>query len=298
MFPDVLGHTSSKEYLEKALALKQLPNTLLFAGPDGIGKKKLALALASHLLQAAATHHPDFYLLTPEGKSGLHSIESFRKAIENMRETPFQAPVKCFVIDAAERMQPAAANALLKTLEEPTPDSYFFLISAEPEAILPTIVSRCARLNGQPLLISQIETILSAHNLPPHFAKMAQGSAAKAIELAQHPELEEARKLLFSLLGSPPAYPNLSASLEQISRLLETEDPLERHGRAAYLFTSIALYFRDQELKRLAPTSPLLYFPEIPLSAIPAHWEEDLEDARLGFERNLKLSTCLEAFFL
>lgn len=298
MFPDVLGHAPSKAYLEKALAAHQLPNTLLFAGPDGTGKKKLAIALASHLLQAPALTHPDFYLLTPEGKSGLHSIETFRKTIEKMHETPFQGPVKCFVIDAAERMQPAAANALLKTLEEPTADSYFFLISQEPEAILPTILSRCARLNSQPLLTAHLEAILSAHNLAPHFAKMAQGSASKALELAQHPELEEARKLLFSLLAEIPSYPRLSASLEQINHLLETEDPLQRHARASHLFNSIGLYFRDQELKQLAPTSPLLYFPDLPVSAIPSHWEEALEDARLGFERNLKLSICLEGFFL
>ncbi|MDE3046115.1 MAG: AAA family ATPase [Verrucomicrobiota bacterium] len=298
-FDQILGHDSIKAYLDKALITNQLPNTILFAGPDGVGKKRLALALAHRLLhpRRELSNHPDFHLIAPEGKSGLHSIEAFRKAIEEAHETPFEAPAKCFLIDAADRMQPAAANALLKTLEEPTLDSYFLLVSSQPDAILPTIVSRCAKLTFHTLSNAHLEAILSTHNLPSRFALFARGSAARALELANHPQLEQARQLLFTLLANPPPYPQLTPVLEQIDRLLETEEPLLRHTRISDLFASIALYYRDQELRRIDPTSPHLHFPEQSTGLLPK-WEEPLEEARLAFDRNLKLSTCLESFFL
>ncbi len=273
MFEQIIGHDSAKEYLAKALIEKRLPNTLLFSGPEGIGKRALALALAAQLLRSEQVeHHPDFHSIIPEGKSGLHTIESLRKAMDIAHEAPFEAPVKIFLIDQMERMQPAAANALLKTLEEPTPDSYWILLTTSPNEILPTILSRCAKL--------------ALH--PPHPNQLA----------AQDPESEQARKLLFTLLQSPPHYAKLAQALEALEQSLETEDPLLKHRRAHHLFTSIALYYRDQTLRHLDPTSTHLFYPDLPPQPNIPSWEEPLDTARLAFERNFKLSTCLETFFL
>jgi DNA polymerase-3 subunit delta' len=299
MFDSILGHEPIKAYLEKALLENRLPNTLLFAGMEGIGKRKLAYALAAHLLRTDSQrieggNHPDFHLIVPEGKSGLHSIELLRKVMGEAHEAPFESPAKVFLIDAAERMQPAAANALLKTLEEPTLDSYWILVTSSLQEILPTILSRCAKLHFQPLTDANIIAILHQHNLSIDLAKFAHGSAGKAMELVQHPEIEEARKILFSLLSMPVGYPKLSQSLEAIEKLLETEDPLLRSRRAAHLFSSIALYFRDQEAD-----VRYRFFPEAaPIVSAPHRWEEALDRARLAFERNLKLSTCLESLLL
>ena len=233
------------EYLKKALAEGKLPNTLLLSGST-IEGKKAAHWLASELLRAARFEtHPDFHLLVPEGKSDLHSIESIRDAIDVSHSAPYSALVKVFLIESADRMQPAAANALLKTLEEPVLDSYWILLSERPQEILPTILSRCSKLS-------------------------ARGSDVEP----SAPPFQEAKKLLLSLLDGKISYPKLFQTLEKIGELMEEND-------TAPLFIALAGGLRDLERKGSA-----------------GRWQEAFEQARLGVERNIKLATCLEYFFL
>lgn len=285
MFKEILGQLTAKDYLKKAIEEDRLPNTLLFTGPDGVGKKKTALALAAHLLQTSlarleANNHSDLHLLTPEGKVGLHSIETIRKAIDVSHSAPFEAPAKIFIIDLAERMQPAAANAMLKTLEEPVLDSYWILISSKPKEILSTILSRCVKVTFQPLTTVQVSSILEKLGHSTDVAKLACGSIAKALELYANPGVVEAQKILLSLLSEKPDYPQLFSALEQIEQLVESEDSLTYQTNVSSLFTTITLYLRDQAL------------------ISNREWMETLEEARLAFERNMKLSTCLEFFLL
>ncbi len=236
-----------EEYLKKALLEEKLPNTLLFSGPKELGKKT-ALWLASELLQVPLDRievHPDFHLMTPEGAGALHSIESVRKAIDTSQFNPFSAPAKIFLIEFADQMQPAAANALLKTLEEPILDSYWILLSEKAQEMLPTLLSRCTKL-----------------------------SIRETGESPLSPECQEAKTLLLSLLEKRPSYPTLFLSLEKIGLLMEEKDP-------APLFIAIANYFL--ELERKNSVGP---------------WQEAFDQARLGLERNIKLSTCLEFFFI
>src|SRR5690606_7547809 len=135
-----------------------------------------------------------------------------------------------------ERMQPASANALLKTLEEPTPDTTFILLSSNIQEMLPTILSRCTVLYFQPLPEEDIVQLLAKKNLPAHFAKLSHGSAGRAFELAERPELEEQRKILFSLLANKPSYPASALQLEKIEAFIkEEEDPILTSRFAEYL---------------------------------------------------------------
>lgn len=145
-FSEILGNEPIKAYLERGIKTNSLHHTLLFCGPEGVGKVLFARALAHELLGRSGDH-PDLHLYYPEGKSGTHSIESLRGLIEEVRKPPFEAKRKVFIIERAERMQPAAANALLKTLEEPELDCVIILITHRPQELLPTLVSRCAQLN-------------------------------------------------------------------------------------------------------------------------------------------------------
>jgi DNA polymerase-3 subunit delta' len=270
MFEEILGQASAKEYLQNALLESRLPNTLLFTGPDGIGKKKTALLLASILLK---TSQVDLHILTPEGKIGAHSIESIREAIDISHSAPFEAPAKVFIIEFAERMQPAAANALLKTLEEPVLDSYWILLTSSPRDILPTILSRCVRVAFHPLTTQQVATILAKLGHPTDLAKLAEGSISKALELQP---LSEACKLIAAILTDQPPYPQLFSSFEQIEELLENEDPLIYQTNVSHLFASISKHLCQAQ--------------ETDLS--------ELEEIRTAFDRNIKLSTCLETFLL
>ncbi len=285
MFKEILGQVAAKDYLQKAIAENRLPNTLLFTGPDGVGKKKTALALAAFLMKVPlarleAGNHSDLHVLMPEGKVGLHAIETIRKAIDVSHEAPFEAPVKVFIIDLAERMQPAAANALLKTLEEPVLDGYWILISSKPKEILPTILSRCVKVTFQPLTTAQVSSILEKKGLSSDVAKLSGGSIAKALDLHANPGVIEARQIILSILNEQPDYPKIFTSLEKIEDLVENEDPLIYQNNVSSLFTSIALHFRERALES------------------SEDWMEPLEEARLAFDRNLKLATCLEVFLL
>ncbi len=303
MFETLYGNQPIKIYLQKALEENRLPQTLLFSGVEGIGKSLFAKELAKHLLQGGridAETHPDLHVIRPEGKSGLHSIDAIRTLIDQVYEAPFESSGKVFILHDAERMQAPSANALLKTLEEPSPDTTIILLSSAPQEIIPTILSRCMKLPFQPLPEEAIASILTEKKLSPHFAKQASGSASTAILLASDPSFNEMQKITLSLLSKKRGYADLSDQLEKLETLLELvkeEDPVAYHRRVDLLFGTILMWTRDQHLRQIGGAP--LFFPEEIGSALPLKEAESLiHEARTGFQRNIKLTACLERFFL
>ena len=94
--------------------------------------------------------HPDVLIVEP-GDSGSIKIEQVRDIVDRAAYRPFEGRRRAVIIDQADSLVPAAQNALLKTLEEPPPSSVFMLITARPDMLLPTVVSRCPRLRFRPL---------------------------------------------------------------------------------------------------------------------------------------------------
>jgi DNA polymerase-3 subunit delta' len=292
MFEHILGNTLLKAYLEKALKSDQLPQTLLFFGIEGIGKSLFAKRVANHLLQS--DHSPDLHILAPEGKSGLYAIDTLREMIEKEHAAPFHSCGKVFILEDVERMQPASANALLKTLEEPSPDTQFILLSSNIQEILPTILSRCATLHFQPLSESDIAQLLQEKGFSPHYAKLSSGSLGRALQLAEHPELEEERLILFDLLAKKPSYPDLTLKVDQLEKLVEKEeDPVKANLRVEHLFALILMWHRDQEARKLGYAE--LFFPDAPKGEpLPLHTVEmAIERGRLAYQRNIKLSNAV-----
>lgn len=301
MFEHLLGNELLKIYLQSGT----LPQTLLFIGPDGIGKKRFAMALAAKLLETPLEriengNHPDFHLLVPEGKSGLYAIETVRRMIDKEHGAPFQSLRKVFVLDSVERMQPASANALLKTLEEPAADTQFILITSSPQDLLPTILSRCVPLTFQPLSDEVVSALLRKRGLKEQYAKLAQGSIARAIDLATNPHIEEQKNLLFSLLRSPKNYLEIADKTAKIEELVdEQEDPLLASRMVEHLFALVLMWHRDQQARSLGVQT--LFFPEEPPaqhSLTPLEVvERKVAGALLGYQRNLKLTSCLDPIF-
>jgi DNA polymerase-3 subunit delta' len=295
MFAHILGHREILSYLESTLRTQKLPHALLFSGPAGVGKQLVAKTVAAHLLHTSVEaiekgSAVDYHASFPESKAALHTIEQIRLLIDEVHMAAFCPFGKVFVIHDADRMQPAAANALLKTLEEPTPDTTLILIAENPQELLPTIRSRCVYLPFRPLTTSDVATFLRLKNLPEHTAVLAQGSLERALSMQTHLDVE---KKLFSWLSSRMPYHEI-----EMLKLPEFEDPIEQVRFAEHLFSLVVMWYRDQHLRRIKSENSPLFFPQEASVTfdLPSMEKvlQKIEEARLGFSRNIKLAACLQ----
>jgi len=178
-------------------------HAMLFCGPDGVGKFLAAQHLAQilvcqHLQSGSAcndcsacykchhSNHSDIVYLEPNEK-GKITVDEIREANQVLYIQPLEAPFKVMIIRDADRMNPQAQNALLKTLEEPPGQSKIILTSAKPQAFLGTILSRCQRVDFKPVPLSNIQKLLQAKTdldeASAHLiAALSQGSPAQALD--------------------------------------------------------------------------------------------------------------------
>lgn len=132
------------ERLKTAWEAGRLAHAYLLSGPGGSGKEWLMTQMAGLVLGSPhPAAHPDFHSVAPESKSRRIVIEQMRAMEQAIQMKPLLGRTKVAVVRDADRLQPQAANAFLKTLEEPPPGCHIFLLSALPEAVMETILSRC-----------------------------------------------------------------------------------------------------------------------------------------------------------
>jgi DNA polymerase III subunit delta' len=163
----------------------RLGHSYLLTGDRSEALENLALGLAGQVLDAAPQEHPDFHSVRPESKSRHITVEQIRELERELYLRPFSAPLKVAVIFDAERMclgTAGAANAFLKTLEEPPAHTLILLTSGRPAMLLPTIISRCLRLDlgFEDIAISpgeEPEWIARWHAAQPNAALRAYGHA-------------------------------------------------------------------------------------------------------------------------
>ncbi|MFC2342662.1 MAG: DNA polymerase III subunit delta' [Negativicutes bacterium] len=230
---NILGQREPKRRLRRLLETDRLPHALLFSGPEGVGKRRTAEALAAALLcsSPAAGHpcgtcescrafsrgiHPDFFFVVPEavGKRARSiRIEAMRALGSALARPPELAPRQVALIDDAQRMNEAAANSFLKTLEEPTGDVVFLLVTGMRAALLDTIVSRCLEIPFGPLALPELSEVLRRHGVEAEeaaaLAALADGSAGRALALHAEGALRR-REEAVSLLARLPQIPPLS----------------------------------------------------------------------------------------
>jgi DNA polymerase III subunit delta' len=169
--PNLFGHQSIRQRLLDRLQARRLTGSLLFVGPQGIGKRRVAMELAQRELcfkksacgacEACKVFQsdplplelPNFLRVAPEGKAGVIKIGAIREddLVEGgvIQWASLSPPPSChrwILIEDAHRLNGASANMLLKTLEEPPPGTHFLLVTHRPEAVLQTIRSRCERI--------------------------------------------------------------------------------------------------------------------------------------------------------
>lgn len=208
-------HDGQWRFLQQAVAHNRLPHALLLSGPPGLGKQQFVSSFAQSMLcmdidsegnpcgvcrQCQLLHsgnHPDFRWVKPdeESKSGDITIEAIRALAANATLTTHAGGSKVIVIQPAHRMNNAAANSLLKTLEEPTPGNLLLLLTDQPGRLLATIRSRCQKILFKPPLRSEAIPWLSGrvrHGDPELLLTLANGAPLKALQLDNN-ELLEAR---------------------------------------------------------------------------------------------------------
>ena len=227
MFNELIGNSQIKDVLRRMLQKDRIPRSLLFAGAEGIGKKLFAFELAKSLVclnpqnleacnKCKACHRADKFLFPkPDAKKNEFERVFFSEHIDigmvipcrnnvlvgSIRELekeanfrPNEAAARFFIIDDADKMNDAASNALLKTLEEPAPTSHIFLISSRPDALLQTIRSRCQMLRFAPIPAKEIEDfLLSTEKVSPADAELVARLSAGSIGRALNFDLEKFR---------------------------------------------------------------------------------------------------------
>jgi len=207
----VFGHDWAQELLRRSIQNGTSRHAYLFAGPEHIGKTTLARAFAQALTceqptgeeglgacgrcrscrLAAEGAHPDHRFFAPAGNQLL--IDQIREVVREAALSPVEGRYKVFIITEFERANVNAANALLKTLEEPSPTTRILLVSHQPSGLLDTIISRCQLLRLRPLPESEVVRALQTRSgladmEARRLARLSNGRIGRAFALAEDPD--------------------------------------------------------------------------------------------------------------
>ena len=297
----IWGHDRAVEQFAEAWASRRLHHAWLLGGPKGVGKASFAHAAARRVLAEAAgppfglpgIETPDEHPIVRLIEAGSHpdmrrlerlenektgnlarsiSVDQVRELGEFLTLTPALSPWRVAVIDTVDELETSGANALLKILEEPPPNTIFFLVSHAPGRLLPTIRSRCRRLEFQALEDDVMTSILETHtpDLSPaerqKIVAMSFGSAGRALAFAELglARLEDAalaiirqgdptnarRSELSSELGKKAAADRYAAFLDLAPSHIARE---ARQLDGAHRERALDAYARARELAAIAP---------------------------------------------
>ncbi len=284
----ILGHDRAVAFLERAARDERVAHAYLFSGVEGVGKKMAAMRFAAELncpsrpedkqqacpscrrvLQSA---HPDVICERPD--KGRIRVDRVREMQLFLAYAPIEGRSRIVIIDDAHLMNPAAQNALLKTLEEPPPNRVIVLVTANPSLLLPTVLSRCRRVRFSPMAPSIIADYLCREKgLDPEragaIAGMAGGSLARALEIDSAKFVELRNRIARALVD--PGKEGLRGLLG-LSALIAASD------ETATLATELAAALvRDLLLYRIGYTGEEILHRDIleTLTPVTQHFHED-----------------------
>ncbi len=207
---EIIGQEPAIRLLTQALYSRRLHHAYLFTGQEGVGKETTAKAIVYHLFCNISQDepcgscpncqkldkglHPDLLLVEPEKRE--IKIGQIRALERELHFRPINAEYRVVVIKSAEKLNPEAGNALLKSLEEPPPYVLFFLLAENASRLLPTIVSRCQVVRFRPLPKAVIKDYLIKRlgldeDFAETLAELSAGSLGRAVELAEKGLLED-----------------------------------------------------------------------------------------------------------
>jgi DNA polymerase-3 subunit delta' len=314
MLRSVTGHRRLIALLSRAVARDTLPPSLVLAGSAGVGKRRTALAIAQALncptpwsgtvngeggvepivLERDACGscavcrriergtHPDVMLIAPDAMGAI-KIDVIREAIDRAGYRPFEARRRVVIIDEADAMQPPAQSALLKTLEEPPASSVFLLVSSLPDALLPTVRSRCPMLRFGALSPAEVSAVLVRdHDYSAadawSAAADADGSVGRALA-SQTSEIAEARDSARQFLERAARTTDAARRLDaarDLSPAKSGSTPTEERDRLAVRLRTLSSLLRDLGLLAVGAETGMLANPDVrpQLEALSSAYDE------------------------
>ncbi len=220
-YKDIVGNEQIIAHLKNAVKQNKVSQAYLLSGDKGMGKKMIAGTFAMALQcekggeepcmecksckQAMSNNHPDIKWITHE-KPNVISVDEVRKQlVDDVQIKPYTGRYKVYIMDEAEKMNIQAQNAILKTIEEPPEYAVIILLSNNIEVFLPTILSRCVRLDMRMLRRGKIrEYLMKEKGIPDYqadvIAAFAGGNLGKAINLASSEHFNELKEEVVRLL--------------------------------------------------------------------------------------------------
>jgi DNA polymerase-3 subunit delta' len=340
MFDELTGNARVKAALKRMLVTERLPGAMLFVGEEGIGKKRFALEVARALncrtpkdreasgvcssctrivklnypqredadewTQIIWTDHPDVGLVVAPKR--VLRVEQMRQIEKEANFRPFEGKARVFLIDEADKLNDASANALLKVLEEPPRTSYLILITARPAMLLPTILSRCQMIRFSPLTPSEIETHLTTNKLADAKtarlrARAASGSIGRALS-GDLVTFTSQRKAMLKVLNALVLSQDRAQLLRAAEQLNEAQYKDEFEERLDVLETLIrdawmlSLGVNSEQLVNEDLLSELREVAEKLDSSRAADWILQIEDLREQLIVNVNRKITTDALFL
>jgi DNA polymerase-3 subunit delta' len=325
-FRDIIGHQLTIASLQTAVARQRLAHAYLFHGESAIGKRSTALRFAQALncerdfpgeaidacgacrscQQIEARTHPDFFVIEPDSELATPQIkiEQVREIEQQIMYRPLIGERKICLIDDADRMTIGAANALLKTLEEPPDHSLFLLITSRPAALPATIRSRCQSLRFATPARTQVEAaLILKRETPPADARLlaiiSEGRIGEALS-ADAKETRARQRELLELVRPP--------SLQSVTALLSAAEALAKADRAPEILAWLARWIRDLVIVQIGgDRDQLLHLDELPTLEVYARQAgtdslldllQDIEKTEQQATRHLNLQMALENILL
>jgi len=340
MFDQIAGNARVKEILKRMLESGRLPGALLFAGEEGVGKKLFALEVARALNcrtprkneacgecaacvrtlkinyperddaeewnQIIWTDHPDVGLVVAPKR--VLRVEQMRQIEKEANFRPFEGKARMFLVDDAEKLNDASANALLKVLEEPPRTSHLILITARPAMLLPTILSRCQMIRFAPLAPDEIESHLNRNKLVDSKtarirARAAGGSMGRALS-GDLVTFTSQRKAMLKVLNALVLSENRAELLRSAEQLNEAQYKEEFEERLDVLETLIrdvwmlSLGVKPSQLVNEDLLAELQPISDKVDSARVANWILHIEDMREQLIVNINRKVTTDALFL
>lgn len=324
-FAKLIGNQRNKDILQRLLRRGHVNSTLLFAGPEGVGKRQFALTFAKAVncqrssgegsvdscdecpvcLRIDAGAYGDVTVIRPEGQ--FIKIAQTRGLTEEVYSRPLEGRQRFFILDEADRLRDEAANSLLKTLEEPPPTSTIILLTARPNALLLTIRSRSQQLNFTTLSVAEMEKYLVANFPRPAsdtalLARVTEGRIGQATAFDLSVYRQERRTLieLLELLAEGKNRFRLLKAAEYIGKK-EREDFEKQLDLMVSLLRDLFLLAagRNRDMitnidiaEHLAPLAQKVGLQRL------MTWVEKFDELRAGLKINMNRQIATEAALL